>query len=1090
MIFDSSFTGRLFQVTEALLHADAVSNQIIALDSLLKGLGFRTAIFSKWHDPEVSSHCQSIDHLDADEHDVVLVHFFGFSEFAVPATLNCYTTRVLIYHNITPAEFFDPTTPLRNFCHRGREQLREMWRRFHFFWADSSYNLSELRELGVPGERCAVVPIVVTRLPVTPSSQREAGTWLYVGRIAPNKSQLDLIELFASIHREQPRAATRLYLVGPYRSDDSYLTKITQRIADLSLQGFVLLTGTVSDDTREEYYRRSSLFVSLSKHEGFGVPLIEAPLRGLPVAALSVSAVPETLGFGEGLAPDLPALRDVILRLQLDASYRTAALLAQQRNAGRFAPYAVEARLKEALLTVLPRRRQFRTVSVAICTYNRRDFLERVLDYLRFQSSPQFEVIVVDGPSDDGTKELLVRYSSGVKTLHNPERNLSKSRNLAIEVAAGDIIAFIDDDAIPFDNWIERILDEYNRRPLTTSGLGGPVYYAGTFWFQAEDNGINKFGDARVGIKSSEIGRNGWLRYNTGTNATFVTKVLLDSKGFDEQYDYYLDESSTCFCLQGTSLIGYAPHLFVRHEFAQSHNRSGKFAYNWYAICKNTAYFAAAHSGLQGEALMEYLRNRIARERVAPLDEAVGLRLLTPGDRDRHVQAIWQGVEQGLLDARQFPRTRDLCHKRSPFLPYPATASRYRVGADIKSLHICIVSKEFPPFASRGGVGTLYYHLASELLLMGHHVTVIVPADSSHVFEQGPFRVIFVAKRDALMPNLVDGFSPNLNWTLTAFAALSALHREKPIDIVEGALWDTEVLAFALLRSPLRPPLVVRLVTPFSVTARINGWQVSEGLASLFSAAERALIAHADAVVPISESIAKTVETEYALSRDSRWREVPCGISYWPTFDVNQGYATFQELDNVSAQALDSQKLLVFIGRLEQRKGIDLLLHAANRILVAEPEAQLLIAGRDSDGWSDRARNLIQADLLHRVHFMGEVAESTRDKLLARAYALLFPSRYESFGLVPLEAFVHGVPVIASRAGAIPEVVLHGQCGLLFDSDDSACLADAVIALLEDPSLRKRLSAGARQRIRELSSRNMALATIELYADLLGARTA
>src|SRR6202035_1739643 len=168
-------------------------------------------------------------------------------------------------------------------------------------------------------------------------------------------------------------------------------------------------------------------------------------------------------------------------------------------------------------------------------------------------------------------------------------------------------------------------------------------------------------------------------------------------------------------------------------------------------------------------------------------------------------------------------------------------------------------------------------------------------------------------------------------------------------------------------------------------------WQVSERLTSLFSTAERALIAHADAVVPISESIAKTVEAEYAISMDSRWHKVPCGISYWPAFDVNQGYAAFQEFDNVSIKALESEKLLVFIGRLEQRKGIDLLLRAANRILAVEPETQLLIAGKDPEGWSDRARDLVQAHLLHRVHFMGEVAESPRDKLLARAYVVLFP---------------------------------------------------------------------------------------------------
>jgi hypothetical protein len=246
------------------------------------------------------------------------------------------------------------------------------------------------------------------------------------------------------------------------------------------------------------------------------------------------------------------------------------------------------------------------------------------------------------------------------------------------------------------------------------------------------------------------------------------------------------------------------------------------------------------------------------------------------------------------------------------------------------------------------------------------------------------------------------------------------------------------------------------------------------------------IIQHADAVVPISDSIARMIETEYGLSRDARWRKVACGVSYWPAFDVNQGYAAFQDFERVAPEALEAQKLLVFVGRLEQRKGIDLLLQAANRFLNVDSTAHLLIAGRDPDGWSRRALDMLDPDLRARVQFMGEVADSTREKLLARAYALIFPSRYESFGLVPLEAFVHGVPVIASRSGAIPEVVREGGCGLLFDVDDAASLAQAVSELIKNPSLRLRLSAGARKRVRELSSRQMALATVELYADLLG----
>ena len=98
---------------------------------------------------------------------------------------------------------------------------------------------------------------------------------------------------------------------------------------------------------------------------------------------------------------------------------------------------------------------------------------------------------------------------------------------------------------------------------------------------------------------------------------------------------------------------------------------------------------------------------------------------------------------------------------------------------------------------------------------------------------------------------------------------------------------------------------------------------------------------------------------------------------------------------------------------------------------------------------------------------------------------MLFPSRYESFGLVPLEGFVHGTPVIASRSGAIPEVVEDGVSGLLFEAESAASLADATIRVLKDPELRSSLSAGALHRVRTLSSRNSAERSVTLYNRLL-----
>ena len=88
-------------------------------------------------------------------------------------------------------------------------------------------------------------------------------------------------------------------------------------------------------------------------------------------------------------------------------------------------------------------------VSIVICTYNRADFLKRTLKSLQYQIYKNFEVIVVNGPSTDGTKDILEQYKGIVKIAVNPKTNLSISRNMGIRMSAGDIVAFIDDDAIP-----------------------------------------------------------------------------------------------------------------------------------------------------------------------------------------------------------------------------------------------------------------------------------------------------------------------------------------------------------------------------------------------------------------------------------------------------------------------------------------------------------------------------------------------------------------------------------------------------------------------------------------------------------------
>lgn len=1088
----TDYRGRIIQVAESLDVGDAVSNQIIALKRLMQDLGLHSFIAVKHRHPDVEGECSHLDDITPTEEDVIIYHSAGFSEHACAYTLASNCTKIFLFHNITPAEFFDESSDLYDFCKKGRTQLKEIVNRFHYYWADSQFNLDELIELGAPASRSHVIPIIVSPPELYSKVKSIPGSWLFLGRIAGNKGQHALVEAFDEARKIDPSAAAKLYLVGRFDEHEPYHRKLKAQIDQLNLAKQVILTGKVSERQKELFLRQSAVMVSLSKHEGFGVPLVEAPLHGTPVIALTGTAVDETMGGGAGVARDPSEAMQLAMRATKDPKFRDELLTEQRDNAKRFQLSAVRYKLLRALKQILPRRDQFKRISIVICTYNRRADLERCLDYLAYQTNPSFEVVVVDGPSTDGTKQFLIDWEERIKVVHNPERNLAISRNLGADAAAGDIVAYIDDDAIPFADWTEILLREFNQRPLTTAGIGGPAYYAGSLKFQIEDIGFNQFAEALPNAPAGQIGKDGWRRSLIGTNTAFSRKHLSAIGGFDEEYDYFLDESDLTFRLQAAGLlIAYCPDLHLRHEFARSENRQGRYTFNWYSICKNTTYFIALYSGLTGQELREFVRERLKSERVAPLEAALEDDHI---DRQRHsemVGEIWRGMEQGLSDSERGTLTRTLAARHKHFLSFSTRSDFPRVGAEVRRLHICIVSKEFPPFGASGGIGTLYYHLASELLLLGHEVTVVMPKGPEHKqrYDQGRFHIRFVEPEGVDFGEKAPANAANLSWSLRAAAAIAEIHSEHPLDVIDSALWDAEALAFALIDKP-RPPLVVRLVTPFAVVAKTNNWEVSEDLAAQYVAAEKSIIQHADAVVGISDSIVETVTAEYGLTRDRRWSVSHCGIAYWPLFDWSSDYEELTGEQAISDFVQRFPRTILFLGRLERRKGIDTTLRAAAKFLKNRKDVGLIISGQDPEGWRAKAEKILPRAVRQKVLFTGGVTDATRDKLMARATCLLFPSRYESFGLVPLEAFVHGVPVIAADAGAIPEVISDGISGLLFPAEDADALAVKVGALLDDASLREELSRGARKAIRQLSGRAAAIRSIRLYGSLLDRKSA
>jgi len=296
--------------------------------------------FSDWH--------------EGGAQDVAILHY------ALPSALTDALRkhggkRVLLHHNITPPEFFVGfDEEMVRICELGRRQLGELRDDVDLALGDSEFNRRELLDLGF--KRTGVLPIYLDferyRQRPNPVLRRtlEDGRCniLFVGRLAPNKCHDDLIRM-ASYWKRFISADLRLLLVGKLPRRRAYLDALQALLYE---EGFtpseVVFTGHVDHDDLLACYRTADVFVSMSEHEGFGVPLVEAMLTDVPVLAYGTTAVPDTLG-GAGLQfakKRVAEVAELAHALATDDRLRRPVLEGQRRRLSAFAPAAVESTLR------------------------------------------------------------------------------------------------------------------------------------------------------------------------------------------------------------------------------------------------------------------------------------------------------------------------------------------------------------------------------------------------------------------------------------------------------------------------------------------------------------------------------------------------------------------------------------------------------------------------------------------------------------------------------------------------------------------------------------------------------------------------
>jgi glycosyltransferase involved in cell wall biosynthesis len=286
--------------------------------------------------------------------DVVILHY-ALPSPLTPALKAHRGRRVLLHHNITPPSFFAEDDPdMARICALGEQELATLAGHVDLGLADSEFNRRELERLGFP--RTGVLPIYLDfrRYREAPNpvlrALLEDGTTnlLFVGRLAPNKRQEDLIRLL-SYWRRFIAPDVRLLLVGKLPRRGRYFEALQAFAYE---EGFtpseVVFLGHVDHDDLLACYAAAHVFVSMSEHEGFGVPLVESMLMRVPVLAYRCTAVGDTLGAAGVQFEEkrLAEMAEAAHLLATDAALRARVLAGQDRRLAAFAPAAVEDALR------------------------------------------------------------------------------------------------------------------------------------------------------------------------------------------------------------------------------------------------------------------------------------------------------------------------------------------------------------------------------------------------------------------------------------------------------------------------------------------------------------------------------------------------------------------------------------------------------------------------------------------------------------------------------------------------------------------------------------------------------------------------
>ncbi len=353
----------IHQFVAGFSNGDAISNEAVVMREIFRSWGHDSDIFSETkrilpqlrkQARDVSEYCAA-----ARPEDIVLLHLsIGSPVNDAFRSLPC--RKAILYHNVTPSHYFDLINQRTAYnLARGREQIGALAGVAEVNMADSRFNAQELQALNYADVRVLPLILDLEKLRAKPDrktlSKFSGGlkNILFVGRCVPNKKIEHLINAFAYF-QNTVEGNSRLIHVGSYAGSERYYYLLLTHVRDLGIRN-VHFAGATTQSQLNAFYRCADVFLCMSEHEGFCIPVMEGMLLDVPVLAYAGAAVPETMDGAGVLFTEkrYDLIAEMMGRLTRDGDLRNAVLQGQRDRIARYTGRDLPAELREHLAPLL-----------------------------------------------------------------------------------------------------------------------------------------------------------------------------------------------------------------------------------------------------------------------------------------------------------------------------------------------------------------------------------------------------------------------------------------------------------------------------------------------------------------------------------------------------------------------------------------------------------------------------------------------------------------------------------------------------------------------------------------------------------------